>query len=119
MAVVKEASIIALKRNLPTKSSQRRSDDEPEKNDQFVLLIDDFREAFQHVRPSGLREVAIDVPKVNIRSNEQNSVFQYILESKFISTQNILTCNLTWLSQSHDTRYSLFHAVVYLFFIDI
>ncbi|XP_028397901.1 ATPase family protein 2 homolog [Dendronephthya gigantea] len=63
MAVVKEASIIALKRNLPNVSLPK-SYDESEQNKQFVILIDDCKEAFQHVRPSGLREVAIDVPKV-------------------------------------------------------
>ena len=65
MAVVKEASMIALKRNIQN-VHRPRVNDESGNNDSFVLSIDDVREAFQHVRPSGLREVAIDVPKVRL-----------------------------------------------------
>ena len=64
MAVVKEASMITLKRNLQDVKILHSSDNDEPGNDKFLLCIDDFKEAFQHVRPSGLREVAIDVPKV-------------------------------------------------------
>lgn len=66
MAVVKEASMIALRRSC--KDVQRQSGNSGfEIDDSFLLSTDDVREAFQRVRPSGLREVAIDVPKVCIR----------------------------------------------------
>jgi SpoVK/Ycf46/Vps4 family AAA+-type ATPase len=68
MAVVKEASMIALKRSCqnvhrPSDNDESRDNDNSNK---FFLTINDVREAFQRVRPSGLREVAIDVPKVSL-----------------------------------------------------
>ena len=70
MAVIKEASMIALRRNFqnvrgPSDNDESRENDDSNK-DNFFLTINDIREAFQHVRPSGLREVAIDVPKVRL-----------------------------------------------------
>ena len=64
MAVVKEASMIALRRNFHKPPDDN---DESGNNSHFVISVDDIREAFQHVRPSGLREVAIDVPKVSLK----------------------------------------------------
>ena len=66
MAVVKEASMIALRRNFH--NVQPPSDTEESGNNyNFIISVDDIREAFQHVRPSGLREVTIDVPKVSLK----------------------------------------------------
>jgi SpoVK/Ycf46/Vps4 family AAA+-type ATPase len=65
MAVVKEASMVALRRNSQN-VHQLSDNDESGNSDHFVLSMNDVREAFQHVRPSGLREVAIDVPKVRL-----------------------------------------------------
>ena len=60
MAVVKEAGMNVLRKN-----SQNMKTDNDEQGEQVLVIgEDDLRQAFQHVRPSGLREIAIDVPKV-------------------------------------------------------
>ena len=60
-AVCKEAGVIALKRSLDSQPA----------NDigithKMVVTCSDVREAMRSVRPSALREVALDVPKVNL-----------------------------------------------------
>ena len=70
MAVVKEARMNSLRQNLDditVKLETTNNDDfENRLNNHLVVSGDNLREAFQQVRPSGLREVAIDVPNVNI-----------------------------------------------------
>ena len=63
MAVVKESSMISL-RNFKNFHAPNENDEFTSK-DHFTISINDVKEAFQHIRPSGLREVAIDVPKVS------------------------------------------------------
>lgn len=68
MAVVKEAGMKALRRNLEDIEANRKSSHnngyENLSDNHFLVSLEDVREAFQYIRPSGLREVAIDVPKI-------------------------------------------------------
>lgn len=82
MAVVKEAGMKALRRNLEDIEANRKSSHnngyENLSDNHFLVSLEDVREAFQYIRPSGLREVAIDVPKVNIfKLNFMNVVCSY------------------------------------------
>ena len=80
MAVVKEASMIALRRNFY--NVQSPSDTEESGNNyHFIISVDDIREAFQHVRPSGLREVTIDVPKVSLKYVVLHATDEILIQS--------------------------------------
>lgn len=66
MAVVKEACMIARKRNVKNDGDDEKKFDQEDGNSRFGFIVssDDIRQAFQRVLPSGLREVTIDIPKV-------------------------------------------------------
>jgi transitional endoplasmic reticulum ATPase len=70
-ALVKEAAMNAVRRVLPELLSIRRSkEDEEEKEvnrellEKLVVTEDDFKQALKFVRPSAMREVLVEVPKV-------------------------------------------------------
>lgn len=66
MAVVNEAMMNSLRENFEDVKANLETthDNESRLKNRLVVSADNLRDAFQHVRPSGLREVAIDVPKV-------------------------------------------------------
>ena len=66
-AVCKEAGLLSFKRWLEGREVTAASDDSAEESLEKRLLVtrEDIKAAFSKVRPSAMREVAIDVPKVS------------------------------------------------------
>ena len=62
-ALVREAGMSALRRILPKLNLEERRLD-PEILEELVVTMDDFKIALREVKPSGLREVTIEVPNV-------------------------------------------------------
>ncbi len=62
-ALVREAGMSALRRILPKLDLKRRHLD-PKILEELVVTMEDFSNALKEVRPSGLREVAIEIPHV-------------------------------------------------------
>jgi len=62
-ALVREAGMSALRRILPRLNLEERKLD-PKILEELVVTMDDFKNALREVKPSGLREVTIEVPNV-------------------------------------------------------
>ena len=63
-ALVREAGMSALRRILPKLNLEEKRLD-PRILEELVVTMDDFKNALREVKPSGLREVAIEVPNVH------------------------------------------------------
>ncbi len=66
-ALCKEAAMHSLKRILPEVKSHMREGEKVPKNilEKIIVTSDDFKEGLKLVRPSAMREVLIETPKVN------------------------------------------------------
>lgn len=62
-ALVREAGMSALRRVLPKLDLKKKQLD-PQVLEELVVTMDDFNNAMKEVKPSGLREVAIEIPYV-------------------------------------------------------
>ena len=74
-AVCKEAGLMSFKRCLAEQKSASTDDDRAQEEtlkERLLVTREDIMAAFRQVRPSAMREVAIDVPKVSIRSNRHS-----------------------------------------------
>ena len=66
-AVCKEAGLLAFKRCLGNASDIRQNPtSDKQVKSKLQLTIDDMKQAFRQVRPSAMREVAVDIPKVSM-----------------------------------------------------
>lgn len=63
-ALVREAGMSALRRILPKLNLEEKRLD-PRILEELVVTMDDFKNALREVKPSGLREVAIEIPNVH------------------------------------------------------
>lgn len=63
-ALCKEAAMVVLRRNLPDLRNFERDSIPKETLEKLKIAKSDFLEALKFVRPSGLREVLIDVPNI-------------------------------------------------------
>ena len=64
-AVCKEAGLIAMKRLLEGKDLMSAvSEQRPPVTDDFSIRLNDLQDAMRNVRPSAMRSISVDVPKV-------------------------------------------------------
>lgn len=78
-AVCKEAGLMSFKRCLAEQKRASTDDDRAQEEtlkERLLVTREDIMAAFRQVCPSAMREVAIDVPKVSIRSNRHSQMLR-------------------------------------------